>query len=151
MNRRDFVRSVGIVSASLALPKTGRLLAERTPSSDWRTFEVTTRVEVLKLSGTTRIWVPAALLGRTPFQKTLSNTFNAEGGIARIVERKPDALGIIAAEFPAGVKPVFSVTSRIATKNSGVDLSACGKAPKANPGELHHFCSRQGCCRLTAL
>jgi transglutaminase-like putative cysteine protease len=139
MNRRDFVRSVGFVSASLALPKTGRLLAESTPSGDWRTFEVTTQVEVLKLSGKTRIWVPAPLLGHTPFQKTLSNTFNAEGGTARTVESKPDALGIIAAEFPAGVKPVLSVTSRIATKNCGVDLSAHGKAPTANPGELHHF------------
>ena len=139
MNRRDFVRSAGIVSASLALPKTGRLLAESTPSSDWRTFEVTTHVEVLKLSGKTRIWVPAALLGQTPFQKTFSNTFNAEGGTARTVERKSDALGIIAAEFPAGVKPVFSVTSRIVTKNCGVDLSTRGHAPKTNPSELQHF------------
>ena len=28
MNRRDFLRSVGIASASLALPATGRLFAE---------------------------------------------------------------------------------------------------------------------------
>jgi hypothetical protein len=33
----------------------------------------------------------------------------------------PDALGIIAAEFPAGVKPILTVTSRIATKDCAVD------------------------------
>jgi transglutaminase-like putative cysteine protease len=139
MNRRDFVRSVGIVSAGLGFPKAGRLLAEGRTSSDWRTFEVTTRVEVLKLSGTTRIWVPAALVSQTPFQKTLSNTFNAEGGAAKIVERKADALGIIAAEFATGVKPILTVTSRIATKDCAVDLSAPSKTLQQNPADLQHF------------
>ncbi len=47
MNRRDFLRSAGIASASLALPRTARLFAEDATRSGWRTFEVTTRVEVL--------------------------------------------------------------------------------------------------------
>ena len=86
MNRRDFVRSAGAVSASVAFSSVDRLLAEGEPSDGWRTFEVKTRVEVLKSSGATRVWLPAALIGETPFQKTLSNGFNAEGGTARIVE-----------------------------------------------------------------
>jgi transglutaminase-like putative cysteine protease len=56
-----------------------------------------------------------------------------------MAESKADALGIIAAEFPAGVRPILTVTSRIATKNCAVDLSAPSKAPKANPAELEHF------------
>ena len=95
----------------------GRLFAQGTTVDSWRTFEVTTRVEVLKSSGTTRMWLPAALISQTPFQRTLANTFNCEGGTAKIVESKPDALGIIAAEFPAGVRPILTLTSRVATKN----------------------------------
>jgi transglutaminase-like putative cysteine protease len=139
MNRRDFLRSTSAVSASLALPTVGRLLVEDTMTGDWRTFEVTTRVEVLKPSGMTRIWVPAALISQTPFQKTLANTFSAEGGNARIVEGKTDALGTVAAEFPAGVKPILIVTSRIATKNYSVDLSAPRRAQKEDRSELEHF------------
>jgi transglutaminase-like putative cysteine protease len=139
MNRRDFLRSAGVVSASLALPKPGRLFAEEATSAGWRTFEVTTRAQVLKPSGATRLWLPAALVSPTPFQKTLANEFNAEGGTAKMVESKADALGIIAAEFPAGVKPMLTVTSRIATKNCAVDLATPGKAQKANPAELEHF------------
>jgi transglutaminase-like putative cysteine protease len=107
----------------------------------WRTFEVTTHVEVLKPLGTTRIWVPAALVSATPFQKTLCNSFNADRGSAQIVESQTDALGIVVAEFPAGVKPILTVTSRVATKNCAVDLSAAGKAPKPkdNAGELRYF------------
>lgn len=139
MRRRDFLKSAGAVSASFAFLKMGRLFAEGAAADGWRTFEVTTRVQVLKASGTTRIWIPAALASSTPFQKTLANEFNAEGGTAKIVESKADALGIIAAEFPAGVKPILTVTSRVATKNCAVDLSASGKAPKADRAELEHF------------
>ena len=139
MKRRDFLRSTGIVCASLALPKAGRLFAEPAPSESWRRFEVTTRVVVLKPSGVTRVWLPAALTSNTPFQKTFSNKFSAEGGTAEMVESKADALGIVAATFPAGVKPVLTLTSRIATSNYAVDLSAPGHAPKANRAELEHF------------
>ena len=138
MNRRDFLRSAGVVSASLAFPEAGRLLAQGATYGTWRTFEVTTRVEVLKSSGMTRIWLPAALISETPFQRTLANTFSAEGGTAEIVESKPDALGIIAAKFPAGVTPLLTLTSRVATKDYAVNLSA-PRAPKTNRAELEHF------------
>ena len=139
MNRREFLRSAGAVSASLVFPKTGSLFAGGLTSDSWRTFEVKTRIEIPKSSGATRLWLPAALIGKTPFQKTLSNRFSAEGGMARMVESRGDALGVIAAEFPAGVKPVLTLTSRVVTKNYAVDLSAPGKASKTDRAELEHF------------
>lgn len=139
MNRRDFVRSAGIISATLGVPGARRLFVEDTGPGRWRTFEVTTHVEVLKPLGTTRVWVPAALVSATPFQKTLSNVFSSEGSTAKIAESKTDALGIVVAEFPAGVKPTLTVTSRVATKNCAVDLSAVGKALQDNTTELRHF------------
>ena len=139
MKRRDFLRSAGVVSAAMAFPKAGGLFAEGTTPEGWRTFDVTTSVQVLKPSGTTRIWIPAALVSPTPFQKTLANEFKAEGGTAKLIKNSADSLGIIAAEFPAGVTPVLTVTSRITTKNFAVDLSAPGRAPKDDPAELKHF------------
>jgi transglutaminase-like putative cysteine protease len=139
MNRRDFLRSTGIASASLAFPNVGRLFAESEATGRWRTFEVTTRIEVLKPSGPTRVWVPAALISKAPFQKTLSNRFSAEGGTARIVETQADGLAIIAASFPAGVRPALTVMSRIATRNYAVDLSTSGPPAKANYAELEYF------------
>jgi transglutaminase-like putative cysteine protease len=139
MKRRDFLRSTVAASAGLALPSYGRLFAKLGASGSWRAFEVTTRVEVLRTSGTTLIWLPAALMRETPFQKTLSNRFHAEGGSAEIVESRADALGVIAAKFPAGVKPVLTLTSRIATNNYAVDLSTSGKAAHADRAELEHF------------
>ena len=141
MNRRDFLRSTGVVSASLALPRAARpLFALSEMPGGWRTFEVTTRVELLKFSGATNVWLPAALIRETPFQKTLANDFRADGGSAELaVDSKEDALGIIAAKFPSGVKPVLTLTSRVALKNFAVDLTAPGRAPKADRAELEHF------------
>ena len=82
MNRRDFLQSGGIASVSLAFAKAEHLFSQVTTLDRWRTFQVTTRVEVLKTSGATRVWVPTALISETPFQKTLTNTFNCEGGSA---------------------------------------------------------------------
>ena len=133
MHRRDFLRSAGVVSASLAFPKAARLFAlGETPG--WRTFEVTTRVEVLKPCWTKLVRLPAALIRETPYQKTFANDFRAEGGTAEIVERKADALGIVSAKFPAGVKPVLTLTSKVATRNAAVDLSVPGKAPSGPRG-----------------
>jgi len=141
MNRRDFLRTAGALSAALALPGTRRLFAEGVPTGDWRTFEVTTRVEVLKPTGQTMIWVPAALVGETLYQKTLANEFRADGGEAKLVENAPKAerLGIVAAKYPAGVQPVLTVTSRVSTRNVAVDLTRPGRAPRADRGELEHF------------
>ena len=138
MNRRDFLKSAGIMGATVALADTGQLFAEQTPAG-WRTFEVTTQVEVLKPAGATRIWVPAALIRDTPFQKTLSNKYVAEGGSAKLSESRPEALGIIAATFPSGVKPLLTLTSRVALKDYKVDLTAPGHAPRADRSELDFF------------
>jgi transglutaminase-like putative cysteine protease len=145
MNRRDFLRSAGIASASLALLGTKHLFAESAVPGHWRTFEVTTRVEVLTSPAATRVWLPAALIGETPFQRTLANHFHAEGGVAKMVESKTDTFGIVAAEFPAGVKPVLTLTSRIATTKYAVDLAAPAKAPRVDPTELRY------CLRPTTL
>lgn len=137
MNRRDLLRTAGAASAACLLPNVGPLCA----SEGWRTFEVTTRVEVRKPSGTTRIWVPAALTRETPFQKTLSNRFQSEGRAVQTVASPADGLALIVAEFPAGVTPVLTVTSRVATRNWAVSLSAPGKPPSTGRKELN-YCLR---------
>ena len=133
-NRRDFLRSSAAAIGSLSV-----LRAARKQDAGWRTFEVVTRVEVLKPSGNTRVWIPAALIRTTDFQRTLSNTFEAAGGAARIVQTPADSLGIVAAEFPAGVRPVLTVKSRVATKDWAVNLASAGRPAKLSSAERAHW------------
>jgi transglutaminase-like putative cysteine protease len=139
MNRRRFLQAAGALSASLALPKAARALTFGVPTGDpWRTFEVTTRVEVLKPSGTTRVWLPAALIQDAAFQKTLANDFRAEGGTVELVKNEPETLGIVSATFPNGAKPVLTLTCRASTRGHAVDMSHPTK-PKADAAELEYW------------
>lgn len=133
-NRRDFLRTAGVAPAIFSFSKGKIALAQSAKSGGWRTFELTTRVEVLKPSGVTRIWAPLALgplpLGDdTPYQRTLSNTFRVDGGAVRTFENRADALKMVYAEIPAAAKPVLIVTSRIATRDRAVNLSMRAATP----------------------
>src|SRR5271165_106155 len=139
MNRREFVRNTSFAFAGFTLSKAELSLAESPPPDGWRTFEVTTRTEVLKPAGETKVWLPAALTQNTPFQRTTSNRFNADGGNARIIESNPNALGIVVAIFPSEAKPVLTLTSQVALKNYAVDLSKPGNVRAAPKAELQFY------------
>ncbi|HXW56305.1 MAG TPA: transglutaminase-like domain-containing protein [Candidatus Cybelea sp.] len=139
MNRRNFLRSTGAVCAGLALTKAATAFADALSASEWRTFEVTTKVELLKPSGVSHIWLPAALIRDTPFQRTLSNKFQAEGGSANLHKDRQNALGIVSASYYADRKPVLTLTSRVSLKNYAVDLSSPARVPRPSQAELDYF------------
>ena len=134
MNRRAFFRTTGAAAAACALEIHGA-----TRRSAWRTFEVTTSVELRDPSGVTHLWVPAALIRETPYQRTLANTFRAEGGAVRMAGPGADGLGIVAAEFPAGVPPVLTVVSRVSTRDWAVNLGAPPKPKPIDRAALSHY------------
>ena len=110
--------------------------AQDIPPPRWRTFEVTTHIEVLKPAGVTRVWAPVALVQRTPFQKSVRNTLRCEAGKASIV-KSAGGLDLLTAEFSPGEKAALTLTSQVATRDWVVDLSAPGKPRKVNRSELN--------------
>lgn len=139
MNRRTFLSSTGALCAGVALIKTAPDWAETFAATGWRTFEVTTKVEMLKPIGPCRIWLPAALISHTPYQRTIFNRFAADGGEVRLHQEKRDALGIVSATFPPNTKPTLTLTSRVLLKNYSVDLSSRIRVQSASPTELDYF------------
>ena len=139
MNRRDFLRANSSICAGWALSRAMPVLADTPSAGRWRTFEVVTKVELLKPNGVSHIWLPAPLIRNTPYQHTLSTKFMAEGGTAKLSKDKQSALGIVSAMYPANAKPMLTLTSRVALKNYTVDLSSQGTAPPASQAELDYF------------
>jgi len=138
MDRRSFLGCVSGAAACIALPE--QFSADAPPASaNWRTFEVTTRVELLNPSGVSRIWLPVALAKETPYQRTLGREFKADGGTARLIEEKHDGLAMVFAEFPDGAKPVITASSRVATRNVGVDFSKPGRSSHEDRATLAYF------------
>jgi len=111
------------------------LLAQAPESERWRTFEITTRVEVLQPRGATRVWLPTPL-AVAPYQKTLGDTYLAPGGSVVMIETNANEPDMLGAHWDEGVPPVLTLTSRVATRDHGVDLSNPVVAP---PRDLSTF------------
>jgi transglutaminase-like putative cysteine protease len=132
MDRRDFLRYTGTATAGLALPGlVSNAMAQMAPvpqasAPGWRAFEVTTRVEVLKPVGTTRIWLPTQLSSDTAYQRGMGSTWSAESGKVSFGTDPKYGAGMVWAEFAEGEKPVLVMTSRFATRDIAVDLSKPG-------------------------
>src|SRR4051794_19836646 len=142
MNRREFLHQTAVVSAGLALPFELRLRG-MVADDEWRTFEVRSDIEILKASGVTRIWLPVPGTGATPYQKRASTTFDAGQGRAKLVTDPKTGAMMVAAEYAAGVKPVLSVTSSVATHDYAVDLSRSTRRRTDNVGLARYLIRRR--------
>jgi transglutaminase-like putative cysteine protease len=133
MDRRHFLRSATLMSAAFTLPDT-RLgfpfLADE--GVRWRTFELTTTVEVLQPVGSTRVWVPLPLAIATPYQRPLTNLCNAGDGTAELVIDRERGIGMVSALWAAGVRPVLTVRSRVQTRNIRIDLTSPARRGESN-------------------
>ena len=123
--RRALIGRAAGLGAAAALP--GALLAQTsTPTKaarrfdpepgDWRTFEVTTRIDLPATTSATRVWVPLPSV-QTPWQQTLGHTFSSNGQ-ARLASDGAQGVRMVAAEFaPGAAQPFVEVTSRVRTQS----------------------------------
>ena len=140
MDRRDFLRFSGLASAGMAFPGAiTSAFADVAPGDNWKLFEVTTRVEILKPDGVTRVWLPTPLSWDTEYQKGLGNVFKAEGGTSGVSTDWKSGTRLVWAEWPAGVAPVLTHVQRFATRDVAVDFTKPAHAPAENPAVLAFY------------
>lgn len=112
MDRRSFLKAGAALSASSVLP-----LAQA-QQQGWRSFEVTTRVELVS-SGPSRVWIPVPTV-ESSYQHIISNQFKAAGGKAQILHDPRYGAGILFSEFKPAETPVVQLVSRFSTRDRAV-------------------------------
>src|SRR5437763_1808378 len=127
--RRHFLQLAAagsaIVSPLAALAQERRFAPQ---PGDWRTFEVTTRVDVTLPHGAPRVWLPIPSVD-TEWQRSGESSFSSNGKATRTVEAREGA-GILQVDFDASVdQPFVELTSRVQTRNRAVDWAR--KSPVA--------------------
>ena len=132
MKRRTFLESA---AASTVVVLAGLPEAEGAPMTEaaspgWRTFEVTTRLEILGATGVTRAWVPLPLMADTSYQKRLGDAWEGNATGPRVWRDERYDAGLVHAEWPSTVKaPALQVVSRFSTLDRAVDVT--GPSPRA--------------------
>ena len=133
MDRRSFLKTGLALSAAGAAPL-GFAAAEQ---GQWRTFEVTTRVELLE-GGASRIWIPAPSVD-TDYQKLVDTRYSSPNGDVQLVQDPVYGAGIVAAQFGGGVRPVRETTSRFATRDRAVNLDGQGSGAALSDAERTRY------------
>ncbi len=159
MDRRIFLKSSAAIPLAAALPRTA--FAQQTsfnpqPGS-WRTYEIATRVEVLKPAGVSRVWLPVPSV-EDGSQKPLDNSWAGNAKVMRIAADGKYGAGIFYAEWPEGeAKPVVELTSRFMSRDRAADLSKPNPALRLDAPDVAFYTAptelqpTDGIVRKTAL
>ena len=133
--RRQFLQRSITVSALAAYPtfnfsQEAQAPAERKfapQSGTWRTFDVTTRVDIVHPQGVTRVWLPIPSIN-SDWQQSLHSTYTSNGSAVR--GHDGHGAGFLYVAFSASeTKPFVELTSRIQTQNRAQDWTRKSVAP----------------------
>jgi transglutaminase-like putative cysteine protease len=88
----------------------------------WRTFEVTTRVEVQGDPGLTRVWLPLAHAPADRYQRVIKQSWRGSADTLRAIRDEKTGIGILFAEWPAAAASRdVELTLQVATRDRAVD------------------------------
>jgi transglutaminase-like putative cysteine protease len=122
-----------------ALPASAEAAFAPKPES-WRTFELTTRIEVANPQGATRIWVPLPGIEAADWIRPLGDEWDAKGGDAATSRVGPYKAKVLSIAWPRdSARPAATIRSRIATRDRALDLSAPQAAPVLSAAERRLF------------
>src|SRR6266700_7016785 len=136
MDRRAFLKTGAILPAAAALPRLAhaqQLPFEPRQAEKWRSFDLTTRVEIVFPEGATRVWLPIPSVDSV-YQKTIDNAWSGNAQVAKLMHDGKYGAGMLYAEWPTAEKnPVIELYSRFATRDRAVDFARPGSVEKLTP------------------
>lgn len=161
--RRGFLRNSAAGALAAAWPAlhfaqapAAPLRREFSPQPEgWRTFELTTRVDLQAAQGPARVWLPMPSID-SDYQRSLESSVTSNG-VTRFLHDGREGARLLYAEFAAGAaQPFVELTSRVQTRSRAVDWSR--KLASTEAADTLHFYTRptellptDGIVRRTAL
>jgi transglutaminase-like putative cysteine protease len=122
-SRRKFLKNSAVALAVTTLPAIN--FAQSAASAErqfspvpgaWRSFELTTRVDILKPQGQTRVWLPIPSIN-SDWQQSQESSFSSNG-TTRIEDDGHYGARMLYVEFAeTEAKPFVELTSRVQTRN----------------------------------
>lgn len=143
MHRRDVLKAGAALAATAALPEFASAQGAAASATAgfapkpgaWRSFAVTTRLEIAKPEGRTQAWVPVPSVNEEAWFRSLDTIFTSNGKAALVRDPKYGA-GMIHVEWTADeTAPFVEVISKVATRDRAVDLAAPGRPAALSAAE----------------
>ncbi len=100
------------------------------PASRWRTYDLTTRIEIKRPAGISRLWLPLAMFKDTPWQRALGHTWQGNFERAGIYRDPAAEMEVFTAEWREGVTPQLELVSKVETQDRHFDVTKKHCAPE---------------------
>ena len=124
-SRRRFLQTglSAATGAAFPLPSFAQARSFEPKPGTWRTFEFTTRVEVLNPKGMTQVWLPIPSID-SGYQQSLESSWSGNARAMRQTADEKYGAKMLHAEFAESeAAPVVELSSRIRTQNRATDWS----------------------------
>jgi transglutaminase-like putative cysteine protease len=138
--RRQFLSTAAVLSAAGALPSLafGQASAPAFAPKPgaWRNFQLITHLEIRQPDGRSQAWVPLPSLTETDWMRPGGNEWTTNAASAEIGRDGKYGAQFLHVAWKEGEKaPVVEVTSRFASRDRAIDLSAPGSAAPLGAAE----------------
>ena len=125
-----------VLWAQSAAPVPAKHLPFEPQPGPWRTFEITTRVQLADPVGRTRIWLPVPSID-SDWQRSLESHYRTSGEAAWMADGI-EGTRMLKVEFAAGVTPWVELSSRVQTRNRAWQQRA-SVAPTLDRATRRHY------------
>lgn len=98
--------------------------------SRWRTYDLTTRIEIRRPEGKTRLWLPLAMFKDTPWQRALGHSWQGNFTRAEIYRDPAAEMEVFVAEWKEGSDPRCELVSRVESQDRHFDVTKKHCAPE---------------------
>jgi transglutaminase-like putative cysteine protease len=119
--RRSFLQTAMGVCASPIFTTLANAQSDQTRvfapvPGQWRTFEVTTRVEIAPAASTTRVWLPVPCV-ESAWQLSVGNSFTSNGQSALVFDGEQGVKMVLSEFAPSNSSGFVELTSTVKTQN----------------------------------
>ncbi|QLL66191.1 transglutaminase domain-containing protein [Sinorhizobium mexicanum] len=141
MYRREILKLGAALSATAALPRISFANSAFAPEPGaWRTFEITTRIELSGTEGGARAWIPLPALAGNGWNRPGTSAWTSNATEARIVSSDAVQGDMLLVVWNAGVSaPAVEIVSHAATRDRAIDLTKPTAAAPLTPAERARY------------
>jgi transglutaminase-like putative cysteine protease len=140
MQRRRFLGSVFAASAAIAAPCAADALPMFDPFSPqpdrWRTFDLTTTIELAGANGPSAAWIPVPALSAASWIKPAASRWKTNATSVKLLRDAASATAMVYAQWASGAAvPSIAIVSRVTTRDRATDFKKPGTAPDLLPAD----------------
>jgi transglutaminase-like putative cysteine protease len=129
ISKRDLLKAGAALTFTAGMPRLTLAQGEFAPEpGNWRSFQVVTKLEIVKAEGKTQAWIPLPSVNEKAWFKSEDSTWTTNGSATMARDPKYGARMLHVEWAEAESAPVVEVISKISTRDRAIDLSKPGTA-----------------------